>query len=289
MQHISFSARAVAAALLLVIAAVPSAAQTTDAHALPASDTAVTVRRPLFTYRDAVVAGAFVATTVAMAPLDRRLAQHLQSPGAQANRFIHHGAKGLELFASPGAYVIGAGMYAVGRAAHVPRATELAVHTTEAIVVGDLITGAVKGLAGRARPFVTGDTSARDFRFGRGFTNSKYTSFPSGHTTTAFAAAAAVTAETHEWWPRSTWVVAPVLYGGATAVGLSRMYHNKHWASDVVLGAGIGTFSGLKVVQFNHSRPGNRVDRFLMGTTVSPGRSGGAALSWTLPLELGAR
>jgi membrane-associated phospholipid phosphatase len=261
------------------------AAQASGAHALPAVDTAVTQRGPLITYRDAVVAGAFVATTVAMAPLDRKLAQHLQTPGAQANRFIHHGATGLELFASPGAYVIGAGMYAVGRIGHYPRATELAVHTTEALVVGDVATGLLKGLAGRARPFVTGDTSARDFHFGRGFSGSKYTSFPSGHTTTAFAAAAAVTAETHEWWPKSTRVIAPVLYGGATAIGLSRMYHNKHWASDVVLGAGIGTFSGLKVVQLNHTHRANRVDRFLTGTSVGPSGTGGAALSWTLPLR----
>jgi membrane-associated phospholipid phosphatase len=276
-------------AIMILLAAGTARAQATDPHVLPAKDTAVTQRRPLFTYRDAVVAGAFVATTVAMAPLDRRVAQHLQSPGAQANRFIHHGATGVELITSPGAYVIGAGLYAVGRIGHYPRATGLAVHTTEALLVADVATGLLKGLVGRARPFVTGDTSARDFRFGRGFTGSRYTSFPSGHTATAFAAASAVTAETHEWWPRSTWVVAPVLYGGATAVGLSRMYHNKHWASDVVLGAGIGTFSGLKVVQFNHSRPGNRVDRVLMRAQIAPGTSGGAALSWTLPLELGRR
>jgi len=277
------------AALALLGAATTARAQVTDPHTLPAKDTAVTVHHPLFTYRDAVVAGAFAVTTVAMAPLDRRIAQHLQTPGAQGNRFIHHSATGLEVFTSPGAYVIGVGMYAVGRIANIPRATELAVHTTEALVVGDVTTGLLKGLAGRARPFVTGDTSARDFGFARGFKGSKYTSFPSGHTTTAFAAASAVTLETHEWWPRSTWVVAPVLYGGATAVGLSRMYHNKHWASDVVLGAGIGTFSGLKVVQFNHSRPGNRLDRLLLRATVSPSTTGGAALSWTLPLQLGSR
>ena len=48
------------------------------------------------------------------------------------------------------------------------------------------------------------------------------------------------------------------MYGGATLVGLSRMYNNAHWASDVTLGAAIGTFSGIKVVRFNHSHAHDR-------------------------------
>jgi len=79
-----------------------------------------------------------------------------------------------------------------------------------------------------------------------GFTTRIELFIPSGHATDGFVAAAAVTAETGRWWPRSTRIVGPLMYGGATMVGLSRMYHNKHWASDVVLGAAIGTFSGRK-------------------------------------------
>jgi membrane-associated phospholipid phosphatase len=47
-------------------------------------------------------------------------------------------------------------------------------------------------------------------------------------------------------------------------VGLSRMYHDKHWASDVVLGAAIGTFTGLKVVRYSHAHPNNRLDRAIL-------------------------
>jgi hypothetical protein len=45
------------------------------------------------------------------------------------------------------------------------------------------------------------------------------------------------------------------------------MYEDKHWASDVVMGAAIGTFAGLKVVRFNHTHEGNRIDRWLLGTS----------------------
>jgi membrane-associated phospholipid phosphatase len=92
-----------------------------------------------------------------------------------------------------------------------------------------------------------------------------YQSFPSGHSTTAFAAAAAVQAETGEWWPHAQWILRPTLYGGAALVALSRIYEDKHWASDVVLGSAIGAFAGLKVVRFNHTHEGNRIDRWFLG------------------------
>ena len=50
------------------------------------------------------------------------------------------------------------------------------------------------------------------------------------------------------------------MYGGASLMGLSRIYNNQHWASDVMGGAAIGTLIGLKVVKYTHSHPGNRID-----------------------------
>jgi membrane-associated phospholipid phosphatase len=239
---------------------------------------------PLFTYRDAVVAGAFVGATIIAFPLDKRIAHHLENPGAQENKFFNHAATGLEEFTSPGAYLIGGGLYLIGRFGNFGRLDDLGLHGTEAVVVGDAMTYLLKGVVGRSRPFVTLDTNPHDFNFGRGFRSDNYSSFPSGHSTTAFAAAAAVTAETGRWWPRSTWVVGPVMYAGATMVGLSRMYHNKHWASDVALGAAIGTFSGQKVSQFNHEHPHNALDRLLLSTTLVPDGSGGSMLAWSVPV-----
>lgn len=245
----------------------------------PASKDSV---KPLFGFRDLVVAGGFVGATIVAFPLDQRLAHHLENPGAQANKFFNHAAKGLEVFTSPGAYYIGGGLYIVGRLGGYGRVADLGLHGTEAVLAGDVVTGLLKGLVGRSRPFVTADTNPHDFSFGHGFTNSDRQSFPSGHATTAFAAAAAVTAETGTWWPRSTWVVGPLMYGGATMVGLSRMYHNKHWASDVALGAAIGTFAGQKVVQFNHSHPKNALDRALLHVSLAPDGNGGTAIGWSM-------
>ena len=64
-------------------------------------------------------------------------------------------------------------------------------------------------------------------------------SFPSGHTATAFAGAEFLWQEYKDvniWYGISGYVVA-------TGTGLFRMYNNRHWLSDVIMGAGIGILS----------------------------------------------
>lgn len=68
---------------------------------------------------------------------------------------------------------------------------------------------------------------------------STYNSFPSGHTSSAFAAAEFLR---HEYKDVSPWI-GYAGYTIATATGMLRMYNNKHWLSDVVAGAGIGILS----------------------------------------------
>jgi membrane-associated phospholipid phosphatase len=83
-------------------------------------------------------------------------------------------------------------------------------------------------VVGRSRPYNTGGKDPDVFKLGKGFSSGDYASFPSGHTSTAFAVAGAVTNETTRWWPKSAWIIGRLMYGGATTVGLSRMYHSKH-------------------------------------------------------------
>ncbi len=243
------------------------------------ADTTHISREPLFTRRDAYVAVGFAAVTVLLTPIDRPAAEWIQDSSTQANRFFNNAADALRFMGDPGPLIIGGTLYVVGRVGHYKRVADLGLHGTEAIVLGMQVTSVIKGLAGRARPYMVGDTVPRDFELGRGFRQGgDFTSFPSGHTTAAFAAASAVTSETSRWWPSSTWYIAPIMYGGATMVGVSRMYNNKHWASDVALGAAIGTFSGLKVVRYHHSHPNNRIDRWLLGVNAGPAPEGGRAV-----------
>ena len=254
------------------------------AQAPVASDTShrESPERPLFTWRDAALGGGFGVLTVAMFPLDQRVARQLQDSSTQANRFFRNGSKSVQYIADPGAVIIGVSLYGVGRLAHWRQVADLGLHGTEAVAVSGALTALVKGVVGRARPYVSADTEPNDFRLGRGFSRSPYQSFPSGHTTVAFAAAAVVTSESSHWGRRAVRFVAPAMYGGAPLVGLSRMYNNAHWASDVALGAAIGTFSGIKVVRFNHTRAHDRLDRWLLGAEIAPAPDGRVAVGWSL-------
>lgn len=64
-------------------------------------------------------------------------------------------------------------------------------------------------------------------------------SFPSGHTAQAFAAA---TFMAKEYGHQSIWYSIGA-YTVATGVGAMRVMNNRHWASDVLVGAGIGILS----------------------------------------------
>lgn len=61
-------------------------------------------------------------------------------------------------------------------------------------------------------------------------------SFPSGHTTMAFTGAELMRIE----YGANTGLAG---YAVATSVALMRLYNNKHWLNDVVMGAGIGILS----------------------------------------------
>lgn len=249
----------------------------------PRDTTHAQTQAPFFTQKDAILAGAFVGGTLIMIPLDRHIALQLQNPSTQANRFFKNASTGAEAIASPGAYIIGGTLYIVGKVGKYDRIADLGWHGTEAVLFAQGITYVIKGFAGRQRPFLSQGHDADYYVFLKGFKTGDFASFPSGHTSTAFAAASAVTNETSRWWPKSVWIVGPVMYAGATAVGLSRMYHNKHWTSDVVIGAAIGTFSGRKVVQYAHGHPGNFIDRAILRTSIFPDGHGGVAVAYSIP------
>lgn len=229
-----------------------------DSASSPAGGT-LRARPPLLTRRDLVIAAALTTTAAALIPADGHIAREFRRPGPQSSAFLRGSADGAELIASPGALVFGGSLYAVGLVTRKRGVADVGWHTLEALLVSGQVTTALKGLFGRSRPYAA-NGDARDFEWGGGFRSSTRRSFPSGHTSMAFTLASVVAEETSHRWPRAHRVVAPLTYAAATTVGLARMYHDKHWASDVALGAAIGTLSGRFVVRYAHGRPKNLID-----------------------------
>ncbi|HET9983365.1 MAG TPA: phosphatase PAP2 family protein [Longimicrobiales bacterium] len=285
----------VAVVLACSVSAGPLSAQAVDSAT--AADSARSQRHvpPFFTYRDALLFGGFIAAGIALAPADKSLARTLQDSSFQESGFMKNGAAFFRFMGQPAPQIIGVGLYGVGRfVVHSRRMAALGLHGLESMLMATAVTDVGKISLGRARPYVHVDTVPFSFGFLRGFKGRDFQSFPSGHATTAFAAAAAVTAETShwadesDWWPGWKIVIGTTMFGGATLVGVSRMFHNDHWATDVAAGAAIGTFSGIKTVRYVYRHPQNKVDRVLLATTLAPLPGGGMYVGWTVKTGGGA-
>src|SRR5256886_4618016 len=127
-----------------------------------------------------------------------------------------------------------------------PRAKTTALDSISATAIASgLVTNSFKYVIGRGRP--TDGHGAYDFQPFSG-----QDSFSSGHTTEAFALASVITEHYNAPWVQVT------AYGLASAVGYARLNNKRHWPSDVLTGATIGTFVGKTVVYFNaRHRRGN--------------------------------
>ena len=106
-----------------------------------------------------------------------------------------------------------------------------------AVAVSNLVTEVLKYCIGRGRPFVGGEANA--FHFSHFAGNPAYYSFPSGHATTAFALALAVSAV----WPQAR--VAMAVY--AVIIAATRLVLLAHHPSDVVAGAMVGIVGAMFV------------------------------------------
>ena len=226
-------------------------------------------RGPLFDSRDAAIAGAYLAATGVGFALDRPLATAIRDSALQAYPGLRKTASTFNFLGFAGTFAISGGLYGIGRLGGIDEMADAGLHIGEAILIAEAVTGTLKLLVGRARPEVAGEPY--DFGFGRGFRGERYQSFPSGHTTAAFATAAAAAHEIERIWGGNDLLIGLATYGPAVLVGVARMFDDRHWASDVVAGAAIGAFAGWKVVRYSHSGPPTRVDRWFLSVSMVPG------------------
>jgi membrane-associated phospholipid phosphatase len=179
----------------------------------------------LLSGKTAAIAGVILAATLIADQSFRGQVQEYRGKTSNALARVGNGF-GEPRYVLP---VVGAGLL-VGQLTGERSVTRVALRAGGAVAIAGGITTAVKLVIGRGRP--RGDGDADLFR-----PLSGWSSFPSGHTAVAFALATAIADETRDPWSDAA------LYGGATLTGLARLNDDRHWASDVFVGALVGHLS----------------------------------------------
>jgi membrane-associated phospholipid phosphatase len=142
---------------------------------------------------------------------------------------------------------VAAALYGAGAAADAPRLLQLGREVGEALLFADGSTLLLREAVGRGRPS-TGDGNSRyrPFQFAK-----DYDSLPSMHTASSFALAHVLSSHTDSIPLRI------LCYAAAGFVGFSRLYQEKHWASDLVIGAALGELAGNSVTRYDALHAGN--------------------------------
>ena len=127
-----------------------------------------------------------------------------------------------------------AGIYGCGLIFGDTKVRNLGLQLVESCTYAGIVTTVIKSAAGRSRPYVgKGNMDWHPVKF-----NTDQTSFPSGHATLAFAVSSVMADYLDNFYWKAGW------YTIAALVGTARIYHDKHWLSDVVMGSAIGYFIG---------------------------------------------
>lgn len=186
-----------------------------------------------------VVAGALLAGA---ALLDRPIDRAVPDGGGErlewATQGLNHGGRPVYALVALG------GAYAGGRLADSPGLSSSAAHIFTALLASGVANGTLKYAVGRERPADTDDA----LRFRPFNPNNRWQSFPSGHAVVAFSLATSISEEADRPW------VTALTFTGASLVGWSRIYDDKHWTSDVVGGALVGIVASRATLRALHRR-----------------------------------
>jgi hypothetical protein len=171
-------------------------------------------------------------------------------PGAGPNAEVTNSAlTTIENFGQTYALGVMGGFYLAGVVTDNEKSVLVAQDLVAASVASALVNQSFKVVANRSRP--RDNLGNNDFVGYTGLNNNS--SFPSGHTTEAFTLASVISSHYDETW------VSVLSYSTAGLVGVARMYHDAHFASDVVASAVIGTYIGKAVVSHNRNLRRNKL------------------------------
>ena len=196
-----------------------------------------------YSKKDWTTVAVVVAGTGTLMTLDRSIKQWVQS---NRNGFFDQTSRIVEPFGNEySPYVIGA-MYLAGVLTKDRKMEHVSLVSAKSLVFSTIFYMGTKQLIRRRRPVYTDDPFEINSMFQGG---REWTSFPSGHAHTVFTVATAISLQyKHKKW------VPYLAYGIAGITGLSRIYDNKHWLSDVVIGSAMGHFITKTVYRIEEAK-----------------------------------
>lgn len=182
--------------------------------------------------KDGITLGVLALTTTAAYLKDESMRAYSVKQHSGINDKIMDAGKLYGNLVTP--VVIGGSIYAAGLFAKNEDIRITGRMVFEAVLYSGIITTVSKTVLGRARP-----NQERGSDYFKPFTiDDGFVSMPSGHSTVAFALSSVLANRIHN-------VYASIgLYTIAGVTALSRIYHDQHWASDVILGSACGYFIG---------------------------------------------
>jgi membrane-associated phospholipid phosphatase len=151
-------------------------------------------------------------------------------------RWYGHGTATLYLFL---------GLYIIGLLLKKDKLRDTGLLVGESFIFAGFVTLLFKSFFGRWRPF----TNHGDFAF-YGFTlsDNDHLSFTSGHANVAFCLSAVLASTTDNIYLKIFY------YALAVNTGISRIYHDQHWLSDVLVGAMIAILISNILISFHKQK-----------------------------------
>jgi membrane-associated phospholipid phosphatase len=202
------------------------------------------IRQPLrWKGKDWLKVGALVGTSALLALADQPLRNATQGTQRYYYSVPIVGGRVYGEWYSIGGVAGVFGLY--GLIARDTAAKKISIELLQAGLYSEAVTELLKMAVGRARPYK--NEGAGGFHPFTGL-HTDYNSFPSGHSTSAFALSTIMSRHAHS-------VILKILaYVPAGFTLVSRIYQDKHWISDELIGAAIGYFAGNWVVDLHETK-----------------------------------
>ncbi|MGE5717880.1 MAG: phosphatase PAP2 family protein, partial [Acidobacteriota bacterium] len=215
--------------------------------------------------------GGYTAAIAAASPADHTLSDRARASDYSLGTF----GDTMEGLGDARSFVLLAGFYGAGLIGHDSKAKEVCLDgLASSLIASVLITPVISTVVGRERP--TAEEGAYSFRPFNG------RSFPSGHATQVFAVVSVIATHYDQLW------VKALAYTAGLAGTWPRIRRGKHFPTDVLAGAIIGTAVGRSVVHYNDKlRSGQEEatrhrDEGVRLTIFPVVQDGGAGLAGTL-------